>query len=151
MTALRLTVEELSSPLVERLIGELDRELNDRYPLASVHGLSDTAVMLAFVVAWQGDEPVGCGSATALDDESVEVKRMYVRAPFRGQGISREILTFLEERARELGYGRVCLETGDRQPEAMGLYESSGYSRIANFGEYIGDPHSVCYAKLLKS
>ncbi|MDJ0714271.1 MAG: hypothetical protein QNJ54_08610 [Prochloraceae cyanobacterium] len=41
------------------------------------------------------------------------------------------------------------LETGDRQPEALGLYASLGYKQIPNFGEYIGDPHSICMEKKL--
>jgi putative acetyltransferase len=47
--------------------------------------------------------------------------------------------------ARRLGYRRLCLETGSRQPAAMSLYEGLGFGRIAPFGEYASDPTSVCY------
>ena len=45
------------------------------------------------------------------------------------------------------GFSKVRLETGQRQPEAIGLYESSGYAIIPAFGEYVGDPFSVCFEK----
>jgi GNAT superfamily N-acetyltransferase len=64
-----------------------------------------------------------------------EVKRMFVVPDFRRYGIARRILSALESRATELGHAMVRLETGKRQPEAVCLYESSGYREIARFGE----------------
>ena len=58
-----------------------------------------------------------------------------------------KLLERIEEEARRLGYGRVILETGLRQTEAMALYERSGYTRIPAYGQFIDDPRSVCYAK----
>ena len=53
----------------------------------------------------------------------------------------------LEAEARQLGATRIVLETGVRQPEAIGLYESAGFDRIEPFGEYVGSAFSVCMAK----
>ena len=50
----------------------------------------------------------------------------------------------------EFGYRAIRLETGVLQPEAQRLYESCGYKRIAAFGQYIGNPISVCYEKVLQ-
>lgn len=61
---------------------------------------------------------------------------MYVRPDARGRGLSRALLGALEEEARGLGYAFVRLETGDRQPEAIGLYVSSGYQPIPRFGAF---------------
>jgi hypothetical protein len=55
----------------------------------------------------------------------------------------------LESAAIELGYARLRLETGDRQPESIGLYESSDYYPIPRYGEYSADPHSRCFEKIL--
>jgi len=55
----------------------------------------------------------------------------------------------VEDEARALGYSRVLMETGGAQPEAMGLYESSGYKRIPGFGHYRNEPQNRCYAKTL--
>ncbi len=57
------------------------------------------------------------------------------------------MLARLEPHAVALGYRRLQLETGHRQPEAIALYESAGYHRIPSFGQYAGDELSVCFAK----
>lgn len=95
-------------------------------------------------------EPVGCGGVCVEDGAGpAEVRRMYVVPVARGLGISRRILSALEQEARELGRERLRLETGIDQPEAIGLYESSGFERIPNFGPYVGEARSVCFEKLL--
>ncbi|MFZ0324688.1 MAG: GNAT family N-acetyltransferase [Actinomycetes bacterium] len=101
----------------------------------------------SFLVAYRDGEPVGCGGLRRHDDEQVEGKRMFVRSPFRGQGLSRLLLASLEDEARELGYRRVLMESGTKQPEAMALYESSGYQPIPGFGFYRDEPANRCYAK----
>ena len=63
--------------------------------------------------------------------------------------MARRLLVGLEEVARRSGYEAIRLETGIRQPEALGLYKSSGYRRIPIYGEYIGSPLSVCFEKTL--
>jgi GNAT superfamily N-acetyltransferase len=77
----------------------------------------------------------------------VEIKRMYVVPEARSQGFARRILAILEERAWTLGADRIVLETGQRQPEAIALYESAGYERIDGFGHYRDAPLSVSFAK----
>ena len=103
----------------------------------------------AFVVAYRDGEPVGCGGLRALDATHGEIKRMFVTPERRGTGISTAILRRLEELARDLGWVRLVLETGERQPEAMRLYEREGYLPIPAFGYYVGSEASRCYAKQL--
>jgi len=57
------------------------------------------------------------------------------------------VLRALEDEARRLEVGRIVLETGERQIEALALYRSSGFVRIPAFGEYVGSPLSVCMEK----
>ena len=66
---------------------------------------------------------------------------MFVLPEFRGRGIARRILLALESTARERGYWTVRLENGMRQPEAIGLYRSTGYREIPCFGDYAADPY----------
>jgi GNAT superfamily N-acetyltransferase len=98
-------------------------------------------------VARIGAEPVGCGALRCIDATSAEVKRMYVRKAGRGKGTALAILADLELRARGFGVTRVLLETGSRQPEALGLYTRAGYARVPLFGRYVGAPFSVCFGK----
>jgi GNAT superfamily N-acetyltransferase len=74
---------------------------------------------------------------------------MYVEPRLRRRGISRAILAELERLAREYGYTTVRIETGLRQPNAIRLYETSGYQRIERFGRHRDDPLSVCFEKAL--
>ena len=74
---------------------------------------------------------------------------MYVSPKARGRGVGRQILRDLESRARQLGYAVLRLETGLKQPEAIGLYESEGYVRVECYGKYSGNPLSVCFEKRL--
>ncbi|MBW3131060.1 GNAT family N-acetyltransferase [Hymenobacter profundi] len=101
------------------------------------------------VVAYLDDEPVGCGAFKPYAEKQVEIKRMYVQPAHRGQGVAPAVLAALEAWADELGYHGCVLETGLKQPEAIRLYEKSGYQRIPNYGQYIGVENSVCMEKAL--
>ena len=72
----------------------------------------------------------GVGSG---DDGVAEIKRMYVAPAARRQGLGRRLLEELEEKARELGYVRIRLDTGNRQPHAQAMYERAGYHPIENY------------------
>ena len=92
---------------------------------------------------------VACGAFRPLEDGVAEIKRMFVVPDCRGRGHAKAILVELERRTRHDGFLTVRLETADRQPEAILLYERSGYHRIPNFGIYTGSKRSVCFEKQL--
>ena len=103
------------------------------------------------VVIYEDGTPVGCGAFKPFDENSMEIKRMYVLPAQRGQGLASQILKELEQWAAELGRSRCTLETGKKQPEAMALYSKNGYSVIPNFGQYAGVENSVCFEKNLNN
>jgi GNAT superfamily N-acetyltransferase len=105
--------------------------------------------IVVFFVAFDGGEPVGCGGLRGLDDEHGEIKRMFVLQARRGSGVSTSILRALEKDARARGWARLVLETGDQQPDAIRFYEREGYTRIPNFGHYLGSESSLCYERVL--
>ncbi|HWA68106.1 MAG TPA: GNAT family N-acetyltransferase [Mycobacteriales bacterium] len=100
-----------------------------------------------FLVGYLDGVPVATGGFRRHAPTAVELKRMYVVPEARGKGLSRVMLAALEDRARLAGARRIVLETGDRQPEAVSLYESSGYERIPGFGHYACAPESYSFAK----
>jgi GNAT superfamily N-acetyltransferase len=102
-----------------------------------------------FVIVFDGDDPVACGAIRRHDAESAEIKRMWVRPGARGRGLARLVLRELEATAAARGYRALVLETGLRQPEAIALYESHGYTTVPNFGFYKESALSVCYRKEL--
>jgi GNAT superfamily N-acetyltransferase/effector-binding domain-containing protein len=101
------------------------------------------------IMAYAEGRPVGCGALRPYDKERVEVKRMYVRPAYRGQGIGGRMLDELEAWAAELGYARAVLETGLKQFEAIALYRKHGYRQSQNYGPYVDQPNSVCFEKAL--
>jgi GNAT superfamily N-acetyltransferase len=148
--------ESYASPAALSLVAALTAELAGRYPGddPECRGGEPEEMELepplgCFLVAWMEGEAVGCGVLGRDGDAAAEVRRMYVIPKSRGLGISRKILAALEREARRLGRDRVRLETGINQPEAIGLYESSGYERVPNFGPYVGETRSVCFEKRL--
>jgi GNAT superfamily N-acetyltransferase len=106
----------------------------------------DDAQYLVVVV---GGRAVACGGWQALDDGVAEIKRMYVRPALRGGGIGRQLIVALEEEALAADRPTVRLETGTYLPAAIALYRSSGYLPIPTYGEYVGNPFSVCFEKRL--
>lgn len=99
------------------------------------------------VVAYVNDNPVSCGAIKEYTPDRMEVKRMYTVPQFRGRGIASRVLAELEQWAAEMSYRKCILETGKRQPEAIGLYKKSGYKSIPNYGQYAGVENSVCFEK----
>ena len=102
------------------------------------------------VVAYELDEPVGCGAIKEYSPNIVEVKRMYTSPGNRGKGIATKILIELEKWAAELSYEKCILETGKRQSEAVALYKKNGYQLIPNYGQYAGIENSLCFEKEMK-
>jgi len=101
------------------------------------------------VVRDDGGRAVGCGGVCRFDEARAELKRMYVVPEARGRGLGRLLLVELEAEARRLGYSGIVLETGDRQPEVLGLYVSAGYERIPCYGDYAARALSMCFEKTL--
>jgi GNAT superfamily N-acetyltransferase len=101
------------------------------------------------VVFYENDIAVGCGAFREKESDSVEIKRMYVHPDHRKKGIASQVLAELERWAAEIKYPYTVLETGKKQPEAIALYQKSGYSIIPNYPPYENMDNSVCMKKTL--
>lgn len=146
-------LESPDQPDVVQLIADLDAYQDTLYPPESRHSLDLAALCqpeVLFAVARDDEtgEAVGCGAVVLRADHG-EVKRMYVDPEARGQGVARQLLQHLEARATAAGCTCLMLETGPRQPEAIALYESSGFVQRGRFGSYPDDPLSVFMHKAL--
>jgi len=146
--------ESYAGPSAQRLADALDAELLGRYDGVGGSGGEPPESDFeppdgAFLVGYEDGEPVACGGVCRYDETTAEIRRMYITPVVRGRGLSRAMLAGLEQQARRLGYTAVRLETGRRQPEAIRLYESSGFEPIARYGPYVDDERSVCFEKRL--
>ncbi len=133
----------------QNLVRELDQDLAIRdgadHSFYAQFNKIDTIKFV--VVAYLETQAVGCGAIKQFDEDSMEVKRMFVSADKRGNGIASLVLKELETWAKELGFQKCLLETGYKQPEAIALYQKNGYEIIPNYGQYENVENSICFAK----
>jgi len=154
MAELEIKPVALASTEAQQLIAALNTELDRLYPEDGANHFRLDADEVApgrggFFVARLDGELAGCGALRLAAPGLAEVKRMYVRETLRGRGIAWRMLQWLEAEARLLGAGRIVLETGERQIEAVALYRRAGYTEIERYGEYVDSPLSLCMGKAL--
>ena len=151
---MEIRCERFDSEAARELADALEAELLATYdgvpgsgglPAASIFEPPDGI----FLVGWEDGEPLACGGIARYDEATAEIRRMYVMPEARGRGLSRRVLSALEDEARALGYSLVRLETGKLQTEAIGLYASAGFLPIPRYGPFTNDPKSVCFEKRL--
>ncbi|MDR3627123.1 MAG: GNAT family N-acetyltransferase [Ignavibacteriaceae bacterium] len=133
------------------LTNKLFFELDAIYPKSILENfVEENSLMKIFIIAFsESSKAIAAGALKHYSQGTVEVKRMFVLKEYRGQGISARILSELEKTAREMNYKRIILETGTKQPEALGLYRKFGYTEIECYGRHSDDPTSVCFEKTI--
>jgi GNAT superfamily N-acetyltransferase len=149
---IKIRTARFDEPAVLELVAENMRDLSERYggtgddtPVAAADFLPPDGGF--FVAVRVADDRLMGSAGWRRHGTDAELKRMFTRPEARGQGVARRILGVIEDSARAAGCTRVILETGDRQPEAIALYESAGYERIEDFGYYKGHTGVLSYAK----
>ena len=81
-----------------------------------------------FVILQENGETIAGGALRRYDTTTAEVKRVWTSHRHRRRGLARRVMAELEAVAVQLGYERIHLTTGPRQPEARNLYLASGYT-----------------------
>lgn len=149
VTAIALKRTNSADPAFIDLVTELDADLaiRDGDDHAFYHQFNKTHDMNTCVVALLNGAPAAIGAFKPFTEQTVEIKRMYVRPQYRRQGLAAAVLAELERWAAELGHTACVLETGKNQPEAIALYQKNGYNIIPNYGQYAGIENSVCMQK----
>lgn len=132
---------KLDESLNQAVGGRKQREQYEKYNLRdSIHDV---------IVIYHGDTPVGCGAYKFFDDETVEIKRVFVDESTRGLGLSKELVRRLEADAKIHGFRYAVLETGYKLERAVALYKRLGYKQIPNYGPYVDMKESLCMSKKL--
>lgn len=112
----------------------------------------EVASIVATFVAYVDEFPVGHTCVRELDGDltgELEMKRLYVKPDFRGQGIADELLAAVEQCATDRGARRLLIHTGNRQHAALKFYDRHGYTPIPVFAPYQQVTYSLCFEKLL--
>ena len=139
-----IDVEVSDISLAARILANFPGPLaeDQRVPdaLAELSGLGEPARAIVVV-----DADTSADELRRLDEQTAEVKRMYVAPEARRQGVARAVLAYLEEHARATGVTRLVLETGNEQPEALAFYSAAGYRPVTPYGFYrcYPDAHSL--------
>lgn len=153
MSDFRIEPTAYADTVATELRDEMAVDISRRYgkeggDAAPISGAEFGSPVGGFFVVWLDDQAAGCvGWRTRGPD--AEMKRLWVRPVARGRGIARALIATVEDAARAAGLARVILETGLAQPEAIELYLSAGYQRIADYGYYAGYPDVRSYAREL--
>lgn len=105
---------------------QFERELAD---LPGAYGPPRGALLLA----WVDGELAGCIAMRPLEADLCEMKRLWVRTNFRGQGVGAALARAVMERAAERGYGRMRLDTLHHMKAAQTLYATLGFRPIAPY------------------
>ncbi|GGF21233.1 GNAT family N-acetyltransferase [Subtercola lobariae] len=152
-----------SDPRAVAMRALMDVEMSARYA-RRVPGFGDAAADDTITAALAVDPADVVATVLALDTDGAalghaslrmlrgdwEVKRVIVASEARGRGVALAIMAELARIASAAGASRLILQTGDRQPEAVALYEKLGYTPIAIYEPYVeAIPFSLCFEKLL--
>jgi GNAT superfamily N-acetyltransferase len=146
-------------PLAAPLLAELAVEYANRYGgteegvmrwLLSHPAEAFAAPTGGLLIGLLDGKPVTGGGFCRFDDTTAELKRIWTDSGHRKRGYASALLAALEAEIAARGYARVYLTTGDRQPEAEALYESAGYTRLAEPLPAEGDVYPIAFAKLLR-
>jgi GNAT superfamily N-acetyltransferase len=135
--AVSLRPEPYASEGPRWVVAQAEAELVARYGGLDDGELGLTAAMFdppagVFLIARTESraEPIGGAGLRSVAPGTGEVRRLWVDSAWRGRGIGREVMTGIEDAASALDLSVLRIETGDRQPEAVSLYEGMGWERI---------------------
>ncbi len=93
-----------------------------------------------------GGRLIGCGSLRRIDDDAVEMKRMFVRPEAQGQGIGRRLFDIRIEEARRMQARAIYADTFKGNRSMLKIYESYGFTYI---DRYDGNANPEEWAPLL--
>ena len=135
---------DYDDPDAQKLIAEVQAEYAEIYGSPDEAPIEDAQFRDGngqFFVGYLDGQAIATGAWRRFDDDSAEIKRMFVIRDYRRSGYSRRMLAHVENAIKSAGLSRGILETGPLQPIAIAMYESAGYERIAPFGYYPDGMH----------
>lgn len=150
--AITLAAESPLQDEVRDLVAELDAHLSTLSPPEANYFLSVEEMAAPDTTVWVARDKgtaVACGALKRHTKRIGEIKRMYTRPDWQGQGIGRRVLGEIVISAINDGLEELVLETGDRHPAAWAIYEKAGFVRCGPVLDYPDSEYSIFYHKQL--
>ena len=127
LTHIRQLFNEYADSLGNEFVAESDNEKLVELP--GEYAAPGGSLMLAYIEKMA----VGCVALKKVREQVCEMKRLYVRPPFRREGIGRKLALKVIEHARATGYKVMLLDTLPPMIEATSLYRSLGFKEISSY------------------
>lgn len=149
MERVRILEDDLSGEAIRELVAFHLSGMHANSPACKVHALPVEKLRqpgVTFYSAWVGNALAGMGAIRELDPTHGELKSMRVASDWLGKKIGEAMLLHLLSVARQRGYARVSLETGQGPAfePALGLYRKHGFVNCEAFADYVLDDFSQC-------
>ena len=131
------------------LVAALDQSLWERYTelKSDYWGNNILEINPNVTVIYLDNKAVACGCFKRKNQNTIEIKRMFVLPEARGKGFAQRILRELELLGVESGFSFSVLETLYKQTEAISMYQKCGYTIVDNYEPYVGLTNSICMWK----
>ncbi|SET42444.1 GNAT family N-acetyltransferase [Thalassotalea agarivorans] len=147
---MNIRLDDFSSPQVAQLLQEHLADMRRISPPESVHALDLEKLKtkdIHFWTAWEDDTLLACAAIKRLSQAHGEIKSMRVAQVHQGKGIASNLMVFLLNQAKQLGYSKLSLETGTQSffKPAHQLYQKFGFKASAPFADYKLDPNSCFF------
>lgn len=149
MAKITIIEDDLSGEAIRGLVAIHLAGMHANSPACKVHALPVEKLRepgVTFYSAWVGEALAGMGAIRELDATHGELKSMRVASDWLGKKIGEALLLHLIGVARQRGYRRVSLETGQGPAfePALGLYRKHGFVNCEAFADYVLDDFSQC-------
>ena len=146
-------IQPVQDTEADHLLSLSDAYMDSLYPPESNHLVSPDSLRqnaLVFLGGFIGPDCIACVALMAgHKPHYAEVKRLFILNAYRGRGYAKQMITALEQAARQQEISCLQLETGIYQPASHALYHALGYQKVPPFGDYQTDPLSVFFEKHL--
>ncbi|MBV7300295.1 GNAT family N-acetyltransferase [Enterovibrio paralichthyis] len=152
---MEIRIDDLSGKEIQQFLLNHLSNMHEISPPESVHALDISALRAPDVTIWSAwieGELAGCGALKQLSNNHGEIKSMRTAEKFIRRGVAANLLAHILQESRRRQYARLSLETGT-EPEfqpAHRLYERFGFEACAPFADYVEDPNSIFYTRVLQ-
>jgi len=149
-----IRVDDLRGEAIQQLLQDHLASAHENSPPGAVHALDLDGLRapdLTFWSVYDGEQLVGCGALRELDAQHGELKSMRTATAHLRRGVAALLMEHMLSTARQRGYRRLSLETGNNEAfaPARRLYERFGFAPCPPFGDYVDDGFSVCMTREL--